>query len=166
MQGPHTLLMQLRFIQHPGKSPSVQGLPSGMQHSPANSSGHISPSRQQNWSGGVPQNRGPGQQVVVESMQPSPGPQQSRALMGSPFGPRSPHTFSMRQHEPFTQIDPTDPGCVWQQVALVPVPHTFAVGQHVPLTQLAPVWQHWVSQGVLPDGHWAHVPFTQLPLQH
>jgi hypothetical protein len=36
----------------------------------------------------------------------------------------------------------------------------------VPFTQVAPVWQHWVPQGVVPDGHWAHVPLTQLPLQH
>jgi hypothetical protein len=74
---------------------------------------------------------------------------------------RSPHTFWLRQHEPFTQVAP-----VWQQVALVPVPHTCAVGQHVPFTQVAPVWQHWVSQGVVPDGQGAHALLTQLPLQH
>src|SRR5215218_2178329 len=42
---------------------------------------------------------------------------------------------------------------------------TRALGQHVPFTQVAPVWQHWVSHGVVPAGHAAHVPLTQLPLQ-
>ena len=53
-----------------------------------------------------------------------------------------------------------------QQVALMPVPHTCASGQHVPSTQVAPVWQHWVPQGSVPAGHWAHVPLTQMPLRH
>src|SRR5215208_2524723 len=52
-----------------------------------------------------------------------------------------------------------------QQVTLVPMVQTRALGQHVPFTQVAPVWQHWVSHGVVPAGHAAHVPLTQLPLQ-
>jgi hypothetical protein len=47
----------------------------------------------------------------------------------------------------------------------VPMVQTRALGQHVPFTQVAPVWQHWVSHGVVPAGHAAHVPLTQLPLQ-
>jgi hypothetical protein len=53
-----------------------------------------------------------------------------------------------------------------QQVRLVPVPQTCALGQHVPLTQVAPVWQHSVPQGVVSDGQAAHLPPSQLPLQH
>jgi hypothetical protein len=52
----------------------------------------------------------------------------------------------------------------------VPMVQTRASGQHVPSTQVvSPVWQQAtlvpVPQGVLPAGHAAHVPLTQLPLQ-
>jgi hypothetical protein len=53
-----------------------------------------------------------------------------------------------------------------QSWALPGSPHRAFWLQHVPSTQVAPVWQHWVPQGSVPDGHWAHLPLTQLPLQH
>jgi hypothetical protein len=94
-------------------------------------------------------------------------------------------------HTPLTHTRPSG-----QQVTLVPVPQTRASGQHVPLTQVSPVGQHPVPQGVVPlvqshsqveglrvrpdgqlvtqlppqgvvpDGQAAHVPLTQLLLQH
>ena len=64
-------------------------------------------------------------------------------------------------HTPLTHTRPSG-----QQVLLVPVPQTCAFGQHVSLTQVAPVWQHWVPQGVVPDGQGTHWPLTQLRLQH
>jgi hypothetical protein len=69
-------------------------------------------------------------------------------------------------HIPLTHTRPSG-----QQVTLVSVVQTRASGQHVPSTQVvSPVWQQAtlvpVPQGVLPAGHAAHVPLTQLPLQH
>ena len=95
------------------------------------------------------------------------------------------------QHTPATHPCPSE-----QQVTLVPEPQTRALGQHVPFTQVSAVWQHPVPQGVvplvqshsqveglrvrpdgqlvtqlppqsvLPAGQAAHVPLTQLLLQH
>jgi len=52
-------------------------------------------------------------------------------------------------------------------MAEAPVPQTFALGQQaIPCKQVSPDGQHWVPQGVVPEGQAAHLRSTQLPLQH